>query len=323
MRILSADVGGTKALFRSTVIAADALVLEREEKFDSEDYLSVSAMLAEFEHDASAPAAAACMAVAGPVAGGRAVLTNLGWEIDEQSLALECGIPRVRVVNDFWAVARGVPLLSPEQLETISEGRPDRSQPIAILGAGTGLGEAILLPEHESWRIVPSEGGHCDFAPIGSEQRELHAFLEERFGHVSYERLVSGQGIANIYRFLRHSSGLAADVWESETEAAHVAALAADGDATANRALDMFVEIYAAEAGNLALKVLARGGVFLAGGIAPRHIARFTSGRFQQVFEAKGRFEPIMKGMPVHIIRDARVGLIGATAAAADLARRG
>lgn len=321
MRILAADIGGTKALFRSSILAADSLVVEREERYDCERFESVHSIVHEFERGVSQPAAAACIAVAGPVVNGSAVLTNLGWTLDESELAARTGIPHVRVVNDFWAVARGVPILAPDQLLAVNDAAPERSQPIAILGAGTGLGEAILLPETDGWRIVPSEGGHCDFAPIGDEQRRLHAFLEQRFGHVSYERVVSGQGIANIYRFLLEIHNVSNDAWQSDTEADEVARLAAGGDALANRALDLFVDIFAAEAGNIALKVLARGGVFLAGGIAPRHLERFGP-RFLEVFYGKGRFEPLMKTMPVYVVRDARVGLIGATAAAGELARR-
>lgn len=319
MRVISADIGGTKALFRSSKISGDTVILEREERYDSNDFPSVLAMLSDFEQAVAEPATSICLAVAGPVEDGKAVLTNLAWEISEAAVAASTGIPHVRLVNDFWAVARGVPLLTPEQIEVIQPGERDLLDPIGILGAGTGLGQAILLPDGDGWRIVPSEGGHCDFAPIGEEQRELHAWLEERFGHVSYERLVSGQGISNIYDFL---SGADPDHPEM-LDAARVAELAAGGDEVAERALELFVDVLAAEAGNLALKVLARGGIFIAGGIAPRHLHRFTSGRFVEVFRAKGRFEPVMAQMPVYVIRDPRVGLIGATAAAAQMARRG
>jgi glucokinase len=189
--------------------------------------------------------------------------------------------------------------------------------PIAILGAGTGLGEAIVVPFDGGWRVVPSEGGHTDFAPRDDLQARLLAVLRERYGHVSYERIVSGQGLVNIFTFLRDHE------FKAETPAsrldsddfhlpARLAELATDGDPLAVRTFEVFVDAYGAEAGNLALKVLARGGVYLAGGIAAKNIERITDGRFVQAFQDKGRFADVMQDMPIDMVINPSVGLIGA-----------
>lgn len=318
MRILAGDIGGTKTLLTTARVEDGDLQILDERRYDSEQFASLEAIIREFERTHTPRAAAICMAVAGPVEHGRAHLTNLGWNIDEVSLGAAAGGCRALLVNDFWAVARGVPLLGPGHVVPLSDIRPDRDSPIAILGAGTGLGEAIVIPSGGGWRIVASEGGHCDFAPIGPLQRRLHEFLERELGHVSYERVVSGPGIANIYRFLLADQGSTAETLEADA----IARRADQGDETAAQALDLFVEIFGAEAGNMALKVLAHGGVYIAGGIAPRHLERFRSGRFMAAFNGKGRFEPVMKKMPVHIISEARVGLIGALEVAREMALR-
>jgi glucokinase len=288
MRLLAGDVGGTKTLLRSG---------EAEQRFDSAAYPTFDALLREF---VKTPVDAACFAVAGPVSDGRATVTNVGWEIDAAEISRTFSIPRVSLVNDFYAVALGVPLLEEGDLLSIHAGARDRREPMAILGAGTGLGEAYVINGKD---VVPSEGGHADFAPQNEEQARLYLHLHEQLGHVSWERVVSGMGLINIFRFL----GGAAD-----SHPADISDLADQGDPRATHAFEIFVDAYGAEAGNMALRVLARGGVYLAGGIAAKNIARFTDGSFVEAFLRKGRFRALLDTIPVDLIVNERVGLIGA-----------
>jgi glucokinase len=235
-------------------------------------------------------------------------VTNLGWAIESAELSKRFGIARVALINDFFAVALGVPLLQAEDLVSLHPGDRKRGDPIAILGAGTGLGQAIVTFAGSDWGVIPSEGGHADFAPQDEEQARLFLFLQERHGHVSWERLLSGMGLVNIFTFLG-----------GRTEsAAEVAQLAADGDPRAVRTFQIFVDIYGAEAGNMALRVLSRGGVFLAGGVAAKNLSFFTDGRFVTAFLRKGRFRDMLRAMPIDLIVNEKVGLIGA----AEMARR-
>lgn len=293
MRLLAGDVGGTKTLLRC--VEADGSV-SAEQRFESNAYPRFEALLAEF----LVPGIdAACFAVAGPVADGRASVTNVGWQIEEASLSRAFSIPRVSLINDFYAVALGVPLLEDSDLLSLHAGTRDRGAPLAILGAGTGLGEAIVVHGRD---VVPSEGGHADFAPQDEEQARLFLYLHARHGHVSWERVISGNGLVNIFTFLGGE----------EVTPAEVAELASGGDARAHRAFEIFADVYGAEAGNMALRVLARGGVYLAGGIAAKNIPRFTDGKFVEAFLRKGRFRALLESVPVDLIMNEQVGLLGA-----------
>ena len=292
MRLLAGDIGGTKTLLRC--VEEDGSVCA-EQRYESTAYPTFDALVEEFLTRVPGPVDAACFAVAGPVSDGRATVTNVGWEIDETSFS----IPRVKLINDFYAVALGVPLLGEDDLHSLHAGERDRREPMAILGAGTGLGEAIVINGHD---VVPTEGGHADFAPQDEEQARLFLYLHQRLGHVSWERVISGMGLVNIFTFLGGEELTAADVAE----------LAEGGNARANRAFEIFVDVYGAEAGNMALRVLARGGVYLAGGIAAKNVPRFTDGRFVEAFLRKGRFRPLLSTIPVDLIVNEQVGLIGA-----------
>jgi glucokinase len=243
--------------------------------------------------------------VAGPVVNGRAQVTNLGWQMEERAFA----IPRVSLINDFSAVALGVPFVADDGRVSLQEGKRDADAPVAILGAGTGLGEAILIRHGGDHHVVASEGGHQDFAPQDEEQARLFLQLRERHGHVSWERVVSGMGLVNIFTFLGGA----------ELDPAQIAERADAGDAVARHAAEMFVDAYGAEAGNMALRVLARGGVYLAGGIAAKNLAWFTDGRFIEAFRRKGRFRGLNESVPVDVITDQEVGLKGALAMARRL----
>lgn len=319
MKIIAGDVGGTKTLLVIREFVAGSWQTRLERRYESTMYPSFQTLLKEFCALAGAPLSAACFAVAGPVVHRKASITNLPWVIDADEIIRSFPISRVVLVNDFYAVAAGVPLLSAEDCMSVHGGVRDLSFPVAIIGAGTGLGEAVVVPTASGWRVVPSEGGHTDFAPLDELQTRLLAALQQRYGHVSYERILSGQGLVNVFTFLRDAEPEhAASLSEDEDLAAQIARLAETGHPLATRALDMFIDVYGAEAGNLALKVLARGGVYIAGGVAAKNQARFTDGRFVRSFLAKGRMTDLMKQIPVDLITNQKVGLIGA----ADLAAR-
>ena len=296
MRFLAGDVGGTKVLLRCVDEQGSVVA---EQRFDSASYATFDDLLREFD---PRDVAAACFAVAGPVFEGRAEVTNLGWVMETGALERAFGIPHVALINDFHAVALGVPLLGPDDLLSLQTAPRDPNAPIGIIGAGTGLGEAILV----RGEVIPTEGGHQDFAPQDEEQARLFLELQRRYvdygGHVSWERVVSGMGLTNIHTFLAGET----------LEPAEIAERADAGDPRARHTIEIFVDAYGSEAGNMALRVLARGGVFLAGGIAAKNQAWFTDGKFMDAFLRKGRFRDVMATMPVDVIVNEQVGLVGA-----------
>lgn len=300
--MIAGDVGGTKTLLQC--VEDGKVVLER--RFESARYPSFEALLTDFS--CPTPVDAACLAVAGPVLENRAEVTNLNWEIDAIRLAETFGIAQMALINDFYAVALGVPLLGPADLLSLQAGKRRPREPIGILGAGTGLGEAVVIWSGDQWNVIPSEGGHADFAPQDEEQTQLFLALHKQYGHVSWERVLSGMGLVNIHTFL---GGRDADP-------AKVAAQADAGDPLALKTFGIFADIYGSEAGNMALRVLARGGVYLAGGIAAKNVRFFTDGRFVTAFQRKGRFREMMQEIPIDLITDEKVGLRGA----AEMARR-
>lgn len=307
-RIVAGDIGGTKTLLQLVELGEGGNTVAYEHRFDSGSYETFDELLAEFLAQARGTADAACFAVAGPVFEDRAEVTNLKWRMEGAALAARFGIGRVALINDFYAVALGVPLLKGEDLVSLHAGDRERSAPIAILGAGTGLGQALVTFNGEAWDVIPSEGGHADFAPQDEEQTRLFLFLREKYGHVSWERLLSGMGLVNIFTFLGGG----------EETAAQIAQLAEQDDRRAVRTFQIFVDIYGAEAGNMALRALTRGGVFLAGGVAAKNQHFFTDGRFVAAFLRKGRFQEMLGGMPIDLIVNEKVGVIGA----AEMARR-
>lgn len=319
MKIIAGDVGGTKTLLQLREYVGGKWEVRLERRYESGMYPTFDALLREFCALTDRPIACACLAVAGPVVGKRASITNLPWVMEADEIARAFSISRVILVNDFYAVAAGVPLLGDEDLTVIQPAPRDPTYPVTILGAGTGLGEACVVPTSAGWRVVPSEGGHTDFAPLDEVQTRLFISLKKRYGHVSYERILSGQGLVNVFNFLRDETPEKEEpLRDGEDFPAQVAALAEKGNALANRAFEIFIDVYGAEAGNMALKVLARGGVYLAGGVAAKNLKRFTDGRFQRSFLDKGRMRPLLTQIPVFVISNQKVGLTGA----ADLAAR-
>jgi len=316
--ILAADIGGTKTLFQLSSGQGE-VILEKE--YISQQFASFDLVLAEFlgqDQVQKHQVTSACFAVAGPVSGRDANVTNLPWTLNADALESQFELDHVHLCNDFEAVGYGISCLNADDLFTLQEGEEDKLAPRAIIGAGTGLGQALLLPDGNRWKVVATEGGHTDFAPIDRLQTLLLEHLIERFGHVSYERVVSGVGLVTIYEFLRayqqcdENEGLRQAMINDDAGAAISQFAVEHNDPLAAQALDMFIQIYGAQAGNLALTVSPRAGVYLAGGIAAKNLEQFKNGLFIQAFNAKGRMQPLMERIPVRIVLQPKVGLLGA-----------
>ncbi len=331
MRVLAGDIGGTKTLLEIADVGVSACRVLAQGHYPSGEYDGLLPMIREFLGTAGAAAGAslhsACFGVAGPIVdvstGQCARLTNLPWDVDTAVLAHGLGITRVRLINDFQAVGYGIEALESGDLAVLQEGSEIAQAPRAVIGAGTGLGVGILVWQHDHYEAIPTEGGHADFAPTNGPQLDLLRSLMDRFGRVSYERLLSGPGLVNIYSFLCAGAGEAARLQaaiEAQDPAAAIALAAQEQrDALAVRALDMFAEIYGAQAGNLALTCLARGGVYIAGGIAPKIIGMLKTSGFLRAFNDKGRMSVVTAAMPVRVVMNPAVGIIGAALAAGRL----
>jgi glucokinase len=342
--ILAGDVGGTKVVL---AICDAELAIRRQDVFPCADYPSLEAVLDAFLLPADrATLTAACFGVAGPVVAGTAKITNLTWTIDAARVAAVLGGIPVTLLNDLQATALGA-LVLPDMtfavLQPAAARAPDAT--IAVIAPGTGLGEALLVSDGARYRALPSEGGHADFAPGTDEEIELLRYLHTRHGdHVSYERVLSGAGIGELYDFVRTATGAPEPAWLIAALAAHAPATpvpaapshpatshadrnalisqaALDGtDPQCVRALDMFVEILGAEAGNLALRGLATGGVVIGGGIPPKILAALQHRRFLDRFNAKGRFASWTRGLAVRVALEPRAALFGAADHAVHLA---
>lgn len=309
---LVADVGGTKTLLRLVADNDDTVI---EKRLENQRFSEFKSLLKAFldGNRTGEPISAACMAVAGPVNGRQAQLTNLDWCIDADEIAQQLGLSPTTVClcNDFAALAAAIPQLADDQSVCLQTGEPDGAAPVAIIGAGTGLGQAYTVAgaDNQRWGIA-TEGGHSDFAPVDTQQQQLLNIMLRDFAHVSYERLLSGAGLMRIYHFLADETEQSAEL---NTPAAISTAAMSDGDPLASRTLALFAKIYGAQAGNLALTVMARGGVYIAGGIAPQILPVLLEGPFMPAFLAKGRMESLMKTFPVHVITDPAVALDGAS----------
>ncbi len=307
--ILAGDIGGTKTLL--ALADGNGIVLER--RYRSGDWGEFPALLRAFLGEAGTPElAAACFGVAGPVKDNRARVTYLPWVVDGLALAGDFGIGRVAVVNDFAAAAQGVAALRPQDLVTLQAGRPQAEAPRLLIGAGTGLGVAALLPEDGGWRTIGGEGGHIGFSPADEDQLAVWRHLARPGGRVTAENVVSGPGLAAIYDSLQKVS-------PRSTAAADAAAIAAAAavDPLARRAVEIFIAAYGAFAGDLALLFMARGGIYLGGGIAPKMLAPLKQGGFVRAFAARGAHAGLMADFPIRVVIDERLGLLGALAIAA------
>jgi len=321
MLSLAGDIGGTKTNLAIFSPEAGPRAPLAEATFPSGRYPSLEALVQEFLSQVNLKVERATFGVAGPVVAGQSRITNLPWVMDELQLQEALGLSGVRLLNDLEAIANGVPSLEPADLHTLNVGEPASGGASAIIAPGTGLGEAYLTWDGSHYQAHASEGGHTDFAPINPLEIGLLSYLLERLGHVSYERVCSGRGIPNIYAYLRDRGYAEEPDWLAEQLAAAddptpiIVNNALNSDSACDlcaATLNSFVSILGTEAGNLALKVLATGGVYLGGGIPPRILPALEEGRFLDAFRAKGRMSDLMARMPVHVILNPKVALLGA-----------
>jgi glucokinase len=343
--LLAGDIGGTKTILRLVERTADgAMNALYEFRYPSGEFPDLVPIVQQFLTEAAtkldlAPQPEkACFAIAGPVVNNSAKLTNLPWLLDAKRLEQELGISRVSLINDFVAVGYGVCGLEPTDIHTLQVGKPNQHDPIAVIGAGTGLGNCFAIPEANGIRVFSSEGGHGDFAPRSELEFELLKYLlaKHDIQRISIERVVSGMGIVSIYQFLRDRKfapesaevGKAIAQWESEIgksektvdPGAIIAAAALQKcDRLSEQTMQMFVEAYGAVAGNMAVSLLPYGGLYVAGGIAAKILPLILEGSFMRAFTHKGRMDSLLEMMPVRVVLNGNVGLIGAAVCAAGL----
>jgi glucokinase len=319
--LLAGDIGGTKT--NLAVFSADDGWRKplAEAKFPSGQYSSLEAIVQEFLGRSHFQIERASFGVAGPVVAGRATITNLPWVLEENHLKNALDIPQVSLLNDLESIAYGVPYLQEYDLHTLNAGHAVKGGAIAVIAPGTGLGEAFLTWDSTRYHPHTSEGGHADFAPVDELQLELLRYLQLRYKHVSFERVCSGRGLPNLYNFLKESGAYPEPLWLAEQLASAkdptpvIAENALDPDHACEictATLELFVSILGAEAGNMALKVLATGGVYLGGGIPPRILPFLSEGRFLQAFLRKGRLSDVLIPTPVYVILNPQVALLGA-----------
>ena len=320
MRLLAGDIGGTTTRLALLSKESGPRKFLAHQEFKSSDFAGLAAVVSTFLAKVDDKPASACFGVAGQVSGRRAHLTNLPWILDEEALASELGLTQVTLLNDLQAIAHATPHLLPSESVEINAGTPSARAPIAVLAPGTGLGESFLIWTGQGYLACASEGGHADFAPTNQVQVGLWSYLTERFRHAGYERACAGTGVHNVYEYLRsldpsaENATFAASLQAAKDRTPLIldAALTdADSNPLAAETLRILVDIWGSEAGNLALKVLATGGVYLAGGLPRRVIASLQDGAFMRAFTAKGRFANMLSAVPVHVIM-VNAALLGA-----------
>ncbi len=349
--LLAGDIGGTKTILRlvetdSVVQTPQKLILTPiyEKTYPSQAYIDLVPMVVEFLNTAQNAlkkpiiVGQACFGIAGPVINNTSELTNLRWSLSGEQLAKSLSLAKVSLINDFAAIGYGILGLEKADLLTLQEAEIYADAPIAVIGAGTGLGQGFLIPATpHRYRVFNSEGGHADFAPRSPLEFQLLTYLQEEFGleRVSVERVVSGLGIAAIYQFLRQKEPRLESIamaekfqrWKAEVGkeektvdlSAEIAQGSQNEDYLCQQTMKLFIEAYGAEAGNLAIKLLPYGGLYVAGGIATKNIALIKRGGFMKAFLAKGRMQSLLKQIPVHVIVNPKVGLMGAAICASQL----
>jgi len=320
--LIAGDIGGTKTDLGIYSLASGPHTPLAQTEVHSADYPSLQAMVTEFLSQVKMSVDVASFDVAGPVINGYVKTTNLPWVMDERTLANDLQLKAAHLMNDLEAVARAVPALRAEDMITINKGEPVANGPIAVIAPGTGLGESFLTWDGSQYEAHSSEGGHSDFAPTDERQIRLLHYLLPRFGHVGVERVCSGIGVPNIYEFLRDEEKIperpeiAQLIVSAKDHTKAIVEAAFDPQHPSDLCLatvDLLVSILASEAGNLALKVLATGGVYLAGGVALHLVKLLQEPQFVRAFTRKGRFKDLMERMPIHIITT-RAALVGAAA---------
>jgi glucokinase len=325
--LLAGDIGGTKtnlaAFSRET-----GLVPQYQATYKSAKYPSLKAVVAEFLSDTKASIDRAVFGVAGPVVDGQTNTTNLPWTIAEDALREALDLQEVKLLNDLEATAYGIPHLESQDLYLLNDASEvsEQAGTKAVVAPGTGLGEAVLFYQQGHYHVIPSEGGHTDFGPTNLFQIELLRDLLGKFNHVSYERICSGMGLPLIYQYLKENRyapelpQVAKDLRKADDATPVIVGNAMSGECElCLAALDTFVSILGAEAGNLALKVMAIGGIYLGGGIPPRILSKLKDGTFMAAFVHKGRFADMLARIPVYVILKPRTALLGAGAYGLDL----
>ena len=329
--LLAADVGGTKVMVALAAAGGARPEIVAHRVYACQEFGGLQPIISDFLQQPQVAGhrgaiAAACFAVAGPVVANSVTLTNLDWKIAGNALAAEMRLPEVRLLNDFEAAGLGITRLAANELETLQAGSPVAQAARLVIGAGTGLGVGLLTWQDNGYAVHPSEAGHTDFAPVDELQDKLMLHLRRTYGRVSYERVVSGPGLMRIFSFLQETgAGLPSkQLRDADKKRQDTAELIAEFalarlDPLAVRALDLFVAVYGAFAGNIALATLARGGVYIAGGIAPKIAPKLKEGAFMRAFTNKGRFSEVLETMPVHVVMNPQVGLYGALLEAARM----
>ncbi len=316
--ILAGDIGGTNARLAFFDVEEGRLSLVSATIFPSREYSGLDQIVSEFLQTSDVVPDGACFGIAGPVRNGRVETSNLPWIVESQSLASELKLKKVFLINDLEANAWGIVDLDVKDAVSLNQvkGNPQGNQ--AVIAAGTGLGEAGMYWDGTRHEVFASEGGHTDFAPRNEFEVELFRYLNAQYGHVSYERILSGPGLVNVFHFLRDTGRGTEPKWLTDEmlhsdPAAAISKAAMDGEcALCEQAVDMFVSVYAAEAGNLALKIMATGGVYLGGGIAPKMLSKMSGPLFMHAFAAKGRMQPLLEAIPVKVIMNDKIALLGA-----------
>lgn len=309
------DIGGTKALLAIADVAAGRPRFVFRRRYECADFVDFATLFARFRAEAAphgTALAGGCLAVAGPIDddGRTAQITNLPWRVDAAACGDSFGLPPLILANDFAAAAAGIAALDADALVTLQAGAPRADSARLVVGAGTGLGLSILVPEPGRWRIVPGEGGHVGFAPRTADDLRIHAALLAAHGRVTAERVISGPGLASIHRILSGEKLAPAEIVERA---------GADPGSPAHATLEIFLAAYGAYAGDMALAAMARGGVYLAGGIAAKVLPVLRAGVFIAAFNDKQEHEALALRMPVHVVTDTELGLKGAALLAAQV----
>lgn len=319
--LIYGDIGGTKTILQMAKLDNGIVIEHSMLRYHSSDYASFTDLLSDFLKEISVTQnnchpTAACFAVAGPVVNQHVNLTNLPWKIDASAIAQLFSIPAVKLLNDFEAAALAIETLSSNDWVTLQHGCPQPQAMRVVLGAGTGMGVAWLVWQKDGYRPLSTEAGHIDFAPVNALQVQLLEVLQQKYQHVSVERILSGSGLTNIFNFLQthvaEFSNLEPVILKEDSGAAVTALAFNNNHPVAVRSLEVFAEIYGAYAGNLALAGLCHNGVYIAGGIAPKIISVLSAGHFINAFCNKGRFSQMMRNIPVKVVTNAVVSLLGA-----------
>lgn len=321
--ILAGDIGGTKTNLGLFLKGKERPVPKMIETFSSQNAPDLEHIIRQFLEIHPVPVTHACFGVAGPVVNGKSKITNLPWNIFEDRIKKEFNFHHVKLVNDLTATAMAIPLLNKDEFFPLNEADSIKDRNLALIAPGTGLGKAMLIYQNGRYLPVPSEGGHADFAPNNEAEMKLWQYLHQHYGHVSIERVVSGSGLVNIYTWLKDSGRLNEPEWlrkklkETDPAKAITEAALASKDPGCVEALNMFVSIFGAVAGNLALTGMTTGGVYLGGGIPPKILSKLKEDIFMEAFTNKGRFKDFLEKISVKVVLNDKAALIGAAYCAA------